>query len=41
MTARTFDAYLSASRKCAFGVHHATGRPHHSVLLELDRSTRR
>ncbi len=40
MTARTFEAYLSANRMCELGMHHAAGRPCHSVLPELDRATR-
>ncbi|RST12536.1 FAD-binding oxidoreductase [Streptomyces sp. WAC05374] len=40
VTARTFDAYLSANRMCEIGMHHATGRPYHSVLLHLEAATR-
>jgi D-lactate dehydrogenase len=38
--AREFDAYLSANRTCEIGMQHATGRPYHSVLIELERATR-
>ncbi|MGA4957800.1 FAD-binding and (Fe-S)-binding domain-containing protein [Streptomyces lavendulocolor] len=40
VTARTFDAYLSANRMCELGMEHATGRPYHSALLQLERATR-
>ncbi|ORT60831.1 FAD-binding and (Fe-S)-binding domain-containing protein [Streptomyces sp. CB03238] len=40
VTARTFDAYLSANRMCELGMQHATGRPYHSALLQLDLATR-
>jgi D-lactate dehydrogenase len=38
--ARGFDAHLSANRTCEIGMQHATGRPYHSVLIELERATR-
>jgi D-lactate dehydrogenase len=40
VVAREFDAYLSANRTCEIGMQHATGRPYHSVLIELERATR-
>ncbi|MFF9864556.1 FAD-binding and (Fe-S)-binding domain-containing protein [Streptomyces sp. NPDC013953] len=40
VTARPFDAYLSANRMCEIGMEHATGRPYHSALLALERATR-
>ncbi|WP_236244563.1 FAD-binding and (Fe-S)-binding domain-containing protein [Streptomyces sp. CC210A] len=40
VTARPFDAHLSANRMCEIGMEHATGRRYHSVLLELERATR-
>jgi D-lactate dehydrogenase len=40
VTAREFDAHLSANRTCEIGMQHATGRPYHSVLIELERATR-
>ncbi|OEU96816.1 FAD-binding and (Fe-S)-binding domain-containing protein [Streptomyces nanshensis] len=41
VTARDFDAYLSANRMCEVGMDHATGgRGYRSVLLELERATR-
>ncbi|EFL13667.1 oxidoreductase [Streptomyces sp. C] len=40
VTARQFDAYLSANRMCEVGMDRATGRPYHSVLVELERATR-
>lgn len=40
VTARQFTAHLSANRMCELGMEHATGRPYHSVLLELERATR-
>ncbi|MGH3312021.1 MAG: FAD-binding and (Fe-S)-binding domain-containing protein, partial [Streptomyces sp.] len=41
VTARDFDAHLSANRMCEVGMDHATGgRGYHSVLLELERATR-
>ncbi|MFF8289257.1 FAD-binding and (Fe-S)-binding domain-containing protein [Streptomyces sp. NPDC016309] len=40
VTARCYDAYLSANRMCEVGMEHATGRPYHSVLLQLERATR-
>ncbi|MFI6345627.1 FAD-binding and (Fe-S)-binding domain-containing protein [Streptomyces sp. NPDC050560] len=35
-----YGAHLSANRMCEIGMEHATGRPYHSVLLELERATR-
>ncbi|MEU9147382.1 FAD-binding and (Fe-S)-binding domain-containing protein [Streptomyces sp. NPDC048349] len=40
VTARTFDAHLSANRMCEVGMDRATGRSYSSVLLELERATR-
>ncbi|MEV0117311.1 FAD-binding and (Fe-S)-binding domain-containing protein [Streptomyces sp. NPDC050844] len=40
VTARDFDAHLSANRMCEVGMDHATGRHYYSVLLELERATR-
>ncbi|MEU6761787.1 FAD-binding and (Fe-S)-binding domain-containing protein [Streptomyces sp. NPDC046853] len=40
VTARTYDAHLSANRMCEVGMDHATGRTYYSVLLELERATR-
>ncbi|ATL25538.1 FAD-binding and (Fe-S)-binding domain-containing protein [Streptomyces formicae] len=40
VTARPFDAHLSANRMCEVGMDHATGRGYYSVLLELERATR-
>lgn len=40
VTARPFDAHLSANRMCEVGMERATGRGYHSVLLELERATR-
>ncbi|WP_399921264.1 FAD-binding and (Fe-S)-binding domain-containing protein [Streptomyces kanamyceticus] len=40
VTARSYDAYLSANRMCEVGMDHATGRGYYSVLLELERATR-
>ncbi|QES51491.1 FAD-binding oxidoreductase [Streptomyces venezuelae] len=40
VTARPFDAHLSANRMCEVGMDRATGRSYHSVLLELERATR-
>ncbi|MFG2206638.1 FAD-binding and (Fe-S)-binding domain-containing protein [Streptomyces sp. NPDC048638] len=41
VTARPFDAYLSANRMCEVGMDHATGgRGYHSVLMALERATR-
>ncbi|MEU8888629.1 FAD-binding and (Fe-S)-binding domain-containing protein [Streptomyces sp. NPDC048442] len=37
---REYDTYLSANRMCEVGMDHATGRPYHSVLLDLERATR-
>ncbi|MFG2647780.1 FAD-binding and (Fe-S)-binding domain-containing protein [Streptomyces sp. NPDC048436] len=40
VTAREFDAHLSANRMCEVGMDHATGRTYYSVLMELERATR-
>ncbi|MFF0754044.1 FAD-binding and (Fe-S)-binding domain-containing protein [Streptomyces sp. NPDC004267] len=40
VTARPFDAHLSANRMCEIGMERATGRTYHSVLQELERATR-
>ncbi|KIZ17231.1 FAD-binding and (Fe-S)-binding domain-containing protein [Streptomyces natalensis] len=41
VTARHFDAHLSANRMCEVGMDHATGgRGYYSVLMELERATR-
>ncbi|MFD9723437.1 FAD-binding and (Fe-S)-binding domain-containing protein [Streptomyces sp. NPDC059072] len=40
VTAREFDAHLSANRMCEVGMDRATGRHYHSALLELERATR-
>lgn len=40
VTARTFDAHLSANRMCEIGMDRATGRSYGSVLLALERATR-
>ncbi|MQY11805.1 hypothetical protein SRB5_19240 [Streptomyces sp. RB5] len=40
VTAREFDAHLSANRMCEIGMDRATGRSYHSALLELERATR-
>ncbi|MFJ9848457.1 FAD-binding and (Fe-S)-binding domain-containing protein [Streptomyces sp. NPDC101150] len=41
VTARHFDAHLSANRMCEVGMDQATGgRGYHSVLMELERATR-
>jgi D-lactate dehydrogenase len=40
VVARAFDAYVSANRTCEIGMQHATGRPYHSALIELERATR-
>ncbi|MCF3123617.1 FAD-binding oxidoreductase [Streptomyces arenae] len=40
VTARSYDAHLSANRMCEVGMDHATGRGYYSVLLELERATR-
>ncbi|MFI5804838.1 FAD-binding and (Fe-S)-binding domain-containing protein [Streptomyces sp. NPDC051561] len=37
---RTYERYLSANRMCEVGMEHSTGRPYHSILLELERATR-
>lgn len=41
VTSRTYDAHLSANRMCEVGMDHATGRSYYSVLVELERATRR
>ncbi|MFD3533809.1 FAD-binding and (Fe-S)-binding domain-containing protein [Streptomyces sp. NPDC058664] len=40
VTARSFDAHLSANRMCEIGMERATGRSYGSVLLALERATR-
>ncbi|MFX4292104.1 FAD-binding and (Fe-S)-binding domain-containing protein [Streptomyces bohaiensis] len=40
VTARPFDAHLSANRMCEIGMEQATGRPYHSALIALERATR-
>ncbi|MFD0123371.1 FAD-binding and (Fe-S)-binding domain-containing protein [Streptomyces virginiae] len=40
VTARTFDAHLSANRMCEVGMDRATGRSYRSALLELEHATR-
>ncbi|MER5760138.1 FAD-binding and (Fe-S)-binding domain-containing protein [Streptomyces sp. NPDC002082] len=40
VTARQFDAHLSANRMCEVGMDRATGRSYYSALLELERATR-
>ncbi|MEU8774943.1 FAD-binding and (Fe-S)-binding domain-containing protein [Streptomyces sp. NPDC048606] len=40
VTARTYDAHLSANRMCEVGMEGATGHAYRSVLLELERATR-
>ncbi|MFI9741791.1 FAD-binding and (Fe-S)-binding domain-containing protein [Streptomyces sp. NPDC052494] len=40
VTARPFDAHLSANRMCEIGMDRATGRSYQSVLLSLERATR-
>ncbi|MCY0936804.1 FAD-binding and (Fe-S)-binding domain-containing protein [Streptomyces sp. H34-S4] len=40
VTAREFDAHLSANRMCEVGMDRATGRSYYSALLELERATR-
>ncbi|MFF2024585.1 FAD-binding and (Fe-S)-binding domain-containing protein [Streptomyces sp. NPDC058171] len=40
VTARDFDAHLSANRMCEVGMDHATGQRYHSVVWELERATR-
>ncbi|MBT2439142.1 FAD-binding oxidoreductase [Streptomyces sp. ISL-36] len=40
VTARPFDAHLSANRMCEIGMDRATGRSYESALLALERATR-
>ncbi|MFE5896668.1 FAD-binding and (Fe-S)-binding domain-containing protein [Streptomyces sp. NPDC056488] len=40
VTARPFDAHLSANRTCEIGMDRATGRTYESVLIALERATR-
>ncbi|MFD9305362.1 FAD-binding and (Fe-S)-binding domain-containing protein [Streptomyces sp. NPDC060048] len=40
VTAREFDAHLSANRMCEVAMERATGRGYYSALLELERATR-
>lgn len=41
VAARAFDVYVSASRMCEVGMARATGEPYESVLVALERATRR
>ncbi|MFJ8766601.1 FAD-binding and (Fe-S)-binding domain-containing protein [Streptomyces clavifer] len=40
VSAREYDAYLSANRMCEIGMDRATGRAYHSALIELELATR-
>jgi D-lactate dehydrogenase len=40
VTARTFDAYVSANRTCEIALEQATGRPYISVMQLLEVATR-
>ncbi|MFI8965836.1 FAD-binding and (Fe-S)-binding domain-containing protein [Streptomyces sp. NPDC053493] len=40
VTARPYDAHLSANRMCEVGMDRATGRTYYSALLALERATR-
>ncbi|MFF9504228.1 FAD-binding and (Fe-S)-binding domain-containing protein [Streptomyces sp. NPDC014656] len=40
VTARPFDAHLSANRMCEIGMDRATGRSYRSALLALEHATR-
>ncbi|WP_327417869.1 FAD-binding and (Fe-S)-binding domain-containing protein [Streptomyces sp. NBC_01233] len=40
VTARAFDAHLSANRMCEVGMDRATERSYYSALLELEHATR-
>ncbi|MGW3560570.1 FAD-binding and (Fe-S)-binding domain-containing protein, partial [Streptomyces sp. NPDC000963] len=40
VTARPFDAHLSANRTCEIGMDRATGRTYRSALIALERATR-
>ncbi len=40
VTARHYDAHLSANRMCEVGMERATGRRYRSALLELEHATR-
>lgn len=40
VTARAFDAHLSANRMCEVGMDRATGRSYYSALIELEHATR-
>ncbi|MEV6329898.1 FAD-binding and (Fe-S)-binding domain-containing protein [Streptomyces sp. NPDC051909] len=40
VTARPFDAHLSANRMCEVGMDRATGRTYYSALIALERATR-
>ncbi len=40
VTARAFDAHLSANRMCEVGMDRATGRNYYSALIELEHATR-
>ncbi|MFI1280011.1 FAD-binding and (Fe-S)-binding domain-containing protein [Streptomyces sp. NPDC020858] len=40
VTARDFDAHLSANRMCEVGMERATGRSYYSALIELEHASR-
>ncbi|MFC5724672.1 FAD-binding and (Fe-S)-binding domain-containing protein [Streptomyces gamaensis] len=40
VASRDYDAHLCANRTCEIGMEHATGKPYHSALIELERATR-
>src|SRR4051812_1794285 len=40
VTARAFDAHVSANRTCELALEQATGRPYESVIALLERATR-
>ncbi len=40
VTARSFDAHVSANRTCELALEQATGRPYESVVALLERATR-
>ncbi|GHH88728.1 oxidoreductase [Streptomyces sulfonofaciens] len=37
---RDYDSYVSANRTCEVGMEYTTGKPFHSVLIDLERATR-
>lgn len=37
---RDYDSYVSANRTCELGMEFNTGKPFHSVLIDLERATR-